>query len=176
MHHARSPRSLKVATRPPADAIVALRSMGRRWRGLLAGVADDEGSEDLAFRAALDGRSAVDHLVAATRGFTFLGRALEQTLTEQDPVLHPAVADPDAREWGEVAGTVEERLLELVWEADALADRAGRVTATDWGRAARVAGHDDATTNALALLWDAVDSSLAHLKAAEHVLAEVRGH
>lgn len=160
--------------RPPADAIVALRSMGRRWRGLLAGVADDDGSDDLAFRAALDGHSAVDHLVAATRGFTFLGRALEQALTEQDPVLHPAVADAHAREWGDVGGTVEERLVELVWEAEALADRAGRVTAADWGRAARVAGQD-ATTNALALLWDAVDSAITHLNAAEHVLAEVRG-
>jgi hypothetical protein len=163
-----------MAVRPPADAIVALRSMGRRWRGLFAGLIEDESPDALAHRVGSTGHAALDHVVAATRGFTFLGRALEQTLTEDDPVLHPAVADPTAREWGDPGGTVEERLAELAWEADALADRARKVTAEEWALQARVADHD-ANVSTLALLWDAVDSAVTHLKAAEHVLAEVRG-
>ena len=163
-----------MAPRPPADGVVALRSMGRRWRGLFAGLGDDESPDALAHRIGAAGRSPLDHVVAATRGFAFLGRALEQILTEDDPALHPAVADADAREWGDPGGTVEERLAELAWEADALADRVQHVSADAWNRHARVAGAD-ATASALAVLWDAVDSAVDHLKQAERVLAEVRG-
>lgn len=163
-----------MTVRPPADAIVALHSMGRRWRGLFAGLGEDESPDALAHRVGSNGHAAIDHLVAATRGFTFLGRSLEQTLTEDDPVLHPAVADPAAREWGDPGGTVEERLAELAREADALADRAAKVSAEEWGGHARVAGQD-ATTSTLAILWDAVDGAVGHLRSAEQVLREVRG-
>jgi len=160
--------------RPPSDAVVALRSMGRRWRGLFAGLGEDERPDDLAHRVGSDGHAALDHLTAATRGLTFLGRALEQTLIEEDPVLHPAVADAGEREWGAAAGSLEEALVELDHVAEALAHRAERVTASEWGRQARVA-RSDATTSALAVLWDAVDSAVAHLRAAERTLREVRG-
>jgi hypothetical protein len=163
-----------MSTRPPADAVVALRSLGRRYRGLFAGLGADESPDDLAHRNGSDGRSALDHVVTATRTITFLGRALEQTLVEDDPVLHPAVADAARREWPDATGTVEDRVSELAWEADALADRVQHVAAADWGRHARVADHD-ATTSAAAVLWDAVDSAVEHLKAAERTLGEVRG-
>jgi hypothetical protein len=163
-----------VAIRPPADAVVALRSLGRRFRGLFAGLGEDESPDDVAHRVGADGRAAVDHIVGATRTIVFLGRAVEQLLLEEDPVLHPAVADPAARTWeGERGGTVEDLLAELGWEADALADRVDHVPAADWGRAARVTGRDD-TVTASAVLWDAVDSAVAELKAAERTLAEVR--
>ncbi len=160
--------------RPPADAVVALRSLGRRYRGLFAGLGDDESPDDLAHRNGADGRSALDHVVAATRTIAFLGRAVEQTLVEDDPVLHPAVADPAEREWPDAEGTVDERVSELAWEADQLADRATKVAAADWGRAARVAGQD-ASVTASDVLWDAVDSAVAHLKSAEQTLRQVRG-
>jgi hypothetical protein len=163
-----------VPNRPPADAVVALRSLGRRYRGLFAGLGDDESPDDLAHRNGADGRSALDHVVAATRTITFLGRALEQTLVEDDPVLHPAVADPTEREWPDAEGTIDERVSELAWEADHLADRATKVAAAAWGRVARVAGQD-ATVAASDVLWDAVDSAVAHLKSAEQTLGEVRG-
>lgn len=148
--------------------------MGRRWSEVFANDGEAPTADDLAHRIGADGHAALDHLIASTRGFTLLGRALEQTLTEDHPVLHPAVADPAARAWGDATGTVEERLAELAWEADALADRAGRVTADEWGRAAQVAGHD-ATTSALAVLWDAVDSAITHLQRAQQTLREVGG-
>ena len=164
-----------MANRPPSDAVVALRSLGRRYRGLFVGLGDDESPDDLAHRVGPEGRSAGDHVVAATRSITLLGRALEQVLIEDDPVLHPAVVDRTEREWeGDSGGTVDDRLAELGWEADALADRAERVTAADWARQARVAGRD-ATVGALAILWDAVDSAIEHLKQAEQTLAAVRG-
>jgi hypothetical protein len=163
-----------MAPRPPSDAVVALRSLERRYRGLFAGLSEDEAPDDLAHRNGADGRSALDHVVAATRTLTFLGRALEQTLIEDGPVLHPAVADPAEREWPDASGTVEERLSELAWEADHLAQQADRVPAQDWSRQARVAGHDH-TISAAAILWDAVDTAVDHLKSAERVLSEVRG-
>jgi len=163
-----------VAPRPPADAVVALRSLSRRYRGLFAGLSEDESPDDLAHRIGAGGRSALDHVVAATRSITFLGRAVEQTLVEDDPVLHPAVLDAAEREWPDATGTVEERVDELAWEADALADRVEHIGADQWSRAARVASHDQ-TTTALAILWDAVDTAVAHLRNAQATLDEVRG-
>ena len=160
--------------RPPADAVVALRGLERRYRGLFAGLEDDESPEDLAHRNGADGRSALDHVAAATRTLSFLGRGVEQALVEDDPVLHPAVADPAEREWPAAQGTVEDALAELGRAAGALADRVGHVSAADWDRHVRVAGHD-ATTTPLAVLWDAVDSAITHLKQASTTLAQVRG-
>lgn len=159
--------------RPPADAVVALRSLGRRFRALFAGREGDESPEDLAHRNGRDGRSALDHVAAATRTITFLGRALEQALVEDDPVLHPAVSDPAERDWPDATGSVDERVSELAGEADALADRVEHVSASDWGRQARVARHD-APVSALALLWDAVDSAVAHLHQAEQAMQDAR--
>jgi hypothetical protein len=163
-----------VTIRPPADAVVALRSFDRRFRGLFAGLEDDESPEDLAHRNGSDGRSALDHVVAAARTLTFLGRALDQVLHEDDPVLHPAVLDRDEREWPDATGSVEERVSELAWEAGLLAERIERVSADDWSRRGRVARHD-ATASATAILWDAVDSAVEHLRAAERTMREVRG-
>ncbi|MEO7429870.1 MAG: hypothetical protein ABIY48_10880, partial [Acidimicrobiales bacterium] len=153
--------------------VVALRSLRRRYRELFSGLGADESPDDLADRNGSDGRSALDHVVAATRTITFLGRALEQVLVDDDQVLHPAALDPAEREWPDATGTVDERISELAGEADALADRAGGVAAHDWARAARVADRD-ATVSALSLLWDAVDTAVEHLKGAERVLAEAR--
>lgn len=163
-----------MSPRPPSDAVVALRSLGRRYRALFAGLGADESPDDLAHRNGSDGRSALDHVVAATRTITFLARALEQVLVDEDPILHPAVADAARREWPDASGTVEDRVSELAGEADALAGRAEHVPAADWARHGRVADHD-ATTSAGAILWDAVDSAVEHLKAAERTLSEVRG-
>lgn len=163
-----------MAARPPSDAVVALRSLGRRYRGLFAGLAHDESPDDLAHRNGSDGRSALDHAAAATRTITFLGRALDQALVDDDAVLHPGVVDPAEREWPDATGTVDDGIDELARSADQLADRADRASASEWARAARVAGHD-ASVSALAILWDAVDSAIEHLKAAERTLREVRG-
>lgn len=135
---------------------------------------EGESADDVAHRHGPSGRSALDEVVGATRTITFLGRALEQILVDDDPILHPAVLDATEREWPDGTGTVEERVSELAWEADALADRAAHVAASDWSRQARVAGRD-ATVSALSVLWDAVDSAVGHLRQAEQTLANVGG-
>jgi hypothetical protein len=166
---------LSVTARPPADAVVALRSLGRRWRGLFAGLGEDESPDDLAHRIGGDGRSALDHTVRATRTISLLGRAVEQALVADDAVLHPAVGDPSQREWkDQTTGTVDDAIAELAHEAERLADRVDRVTADEWRRRARVAGRD-ADVAPLDVLWDAVDSAVAELRAAERTLREVRG-
>lgn len=164
-----------MAHRPPNDAVVALRSLGRRWRGLFAGLGEDEAPDDLAHRPGADGRSAIDHAVHATRTLSLLGRAVEQALVDDDAILHPAVADPAQRTWEPVGDvTVDAAIDELAHEAERLADRVERVTADEWTRRARVAGHD-ADVSPLEVLWDAVDTALAERKAAESTLREVRG-
>lgn len=164
-----------MGARPPGDAVVALRSMGRRWRGLIAGLGEDESPDDLAHRPGASGHSAVDHGVHATRTISLLGRAVEQALVDDDAVLHPAVGDPAQRIWESPdASSVDDVIDELVHEANRLADRVERVTAPEWQRRARVAGQD-ADVGPLDLLWDAVDSAVSDLRAAEATLLEVRG-
>jgi hypothetical protein len=75
---------------------------------------------------------------------------------------------------GQAAASVEDALEELVHEADRLADRVERVLGQQWQRRARVAGQD-ADVGTLEVLWDAVDSAVTDLKAAEATLREVRG-
>jgi hypothetical protein len=162
-----------MATRPPSDAVVALRSMGRRWRGLFAGLDEDESADALAQRTGGDGRSALDHATHATRTLSLLGRALEQVVVDDEAVLHPAVANDTEREWPSSASGVDETIDELVREAERLADRAEGVTAGDWARRASVAGGGE--VDALGVLWDAVDSAVSDLRAAEATLREVRG-
>lgn len=164
-----------MANRPPADAVVALRSLGRRWRGLFAGLGEDESPDDLAHRVGSDGQSALDHAARATRTISLLGRAVEQALVDDHAILHPAVGDPSQRQWDDQAlGGVDDTIAELAHEAERLADRVAHVSADEWTRRARVAGQDT-DVGPLELVWDAVDSSVAELNAAERTLREVRG-
>ena len=158
-----------MATRPPADAIVALRSLERRFRGLFAGLGEDESPDDVAHRKGADGRSALEHVVAATGAVEAAGRDLERALLEDEPTV-PGGTGADA---GPATGTVEDRLRGLAAATTAVAERADRVGAREWARTAQRA--DDGTTvTAAALLWAGVDRAVEHLKAAERTLAEVR--
>lgn len=157
-----------MSPRPPSDGVVAVRSLPRRFRGLFAGLGEDESPDALARRPAADGWSALGHLVAATRALAAGGRALEQVLTADDAVVDPIEVDtPPAPE-----GTLDDRLSELGWEADALADRADRASAEEWGRRAQLRGGAEAS--ALDLLWTGIDAAVGHLRSAERVLVEVR--
>jgi len=149
-------------TRPPADAVVALRSLGRRFRGLFAGLEDDESPDDLGHRPGADGRSAVDHVVAATGMITSRGRDLQDALAGRAPGGDRSANVAPAG--GDGSGTAEAVVAELAQAAGALADRLDHVSADDWGR-----------EGALPTLWDAVDTAVAHLRDAERTLAEVRG-
>ena len=102
-----------MSARPPSDAVVALHSMGRRWRGLFAGLDEDESADALATRPGADGHSALDHATHATRTLSLLGRALEQIVVDSDAVLHPAVTDASKREWPAATAGVDAAIDEL---------------------------------------------------------------
>jgi hypothetical protein len=158
-----------MSLRPPRDAAVALRSLPRRFRGLFAALDEDESPDALARRTVSDGTSAIGHLIGASQVVADTHRALAEVLTVDDPLIEP-IADETPLD---PSGTIEERVSELGWETDALADRVDQVSADEWGRRARAGGGADAMS-AVDLLWRGVDAAVAHLKGAERTLTEAR--
>jgi len=158
----------------PSDAVVALRSLERRYRGLFAGLGEDESPDDLAHRS-LHGWSALDHIVAAARAISGADRALAAVLTHDDATLSPEDVDPAARpKPGAPTGPVHERLSELGLDANAAADHIGKVASEDWDRTGTIAG-SGRTLTALDIARQAVDAGVTHLREAEQVLATLRG-
>jgi hypothetical protein len=160
-----------VTPRPPSDGVVALRSLPRRFRALFAGLGEDESPDALAHRAGDDGSTALGHLAAATGALTAGASGLGQVLVADDPTVDPIPVGPV----GSATGTVEERLAQLGWEADALAERVEHLGADAWARQAHVAGTGAGIAiSAADLLWQAVDAAVEHLRAAEHTLDQAR--
>lgn len=157
----------------PADIAVALRGLERRYRGLFAGLGEDESPDDVA-RRTVEGWSAIEHVVAGAWGIAAADRALASVLVDDTPVLNPGDVDLAARpKPGGVTGTLHERLAELGFEANVAADRVEATAARDWARTGVVEG-DHHTVTALDLARMAVDSGVTHLRAAEQVLSAVR--
>jgi hypothetical protein len=144
-----------MAPRPPSDAVVALRSLGRRFRALFAGLGEDESPDDLARRSGPDAWSARDHLVAATDAIAEAARAIAGPLA----LTLPLPAGPIG-----ASTTVDDDVDELAAWAGALADGVEHVAADDWAR-----------SGAATPLWTAVDAAVEHLREAQRTLAEVRG-
>jgi hypothetical protein len=159
----------------PADAAVALRSLERRYRGLFAGLGDDESPDEVAHRKAGNGWTAVEHVVAAAWTIAACNRALQRVLREDTPHLDPTDVDPALRDRpGSVSGTVHERLAELGLEANAMADQIDKVPAKDWERLGLLDDSSGRRVSALDIVRSAVDAGITHLRAAEYVLNEVR--
>lgn len=159
----------------PSDAVVALRSLERRYRGLFAGLAEDESPDDLAHRRAGEW-SAIEHVVAATRFIARANRALATVLTADSPPVAAADVDPAASpRLTAPTGPLDERLAELGSEANALADHIAHVPSGDWSRPAIIDDSSGRTITALDIARAAVDAGVTHLRDAEKVLAAVRG-
>jgi hypothetical protein len=158
----------------PADAAVALRSLDRRYRAVFLGHEDDEAPDELAHRQGPDGWSALAHVVAAARGLATCSESIARVIAEEAPVLEPSAVDPDRIPADpSPTGSVDERVSELAWEADALADQIKRVPANRWGRSGRIAGTGHAV-GSLDLVRAAVEAGVTHLKAAEQTLEAAR--
>jgi hypothetical protein len=159
----------------PSDAVVALRSFERRYRALFADLEEGESPDDLARRPAADGWSAIEHVVAASRGIAGYGRALATVFQVDDPRL--AVGDVDVTTTPrphQPTGTVHERLAELGIEANEVAELAQHKDAKEWQRTGTLGDGAGGTVTALDLVRAAVDVGVQHLRAAERVLAAVR--
>lgn len=158
-----------MTVRPPSDAAVTVRSLPRRFRGLFAGLSDDESPDALAVRATEDGTTALGLLVAAIGGVTTASAGLGALLA------HDGASVPNPVHTAEPpTGTVEERLAELGWEADALAEQVDCVAADAWTHRGVLTSTGQAIT-ALELLWRGVDGAVDALRRAERTLATVRG-
>jgi hypothetical protein len=159
----------------PSDALVALRSLDRRYRGLFAGLGDDESPDDLAHRRYGDW-SAADHVVAAGRFIARANGALARVLTADSPTVAASDVDPTASSSPSAPpGPVDGLVAELAAEANAMADRIERVPGGDWMRTAVVDQASGSTLTALDIVRAAVDSGVTHLREAEKLLATVRG-
>ena len=159
---------LDVSRLSPGDAVAALRSYPRRFRGLLTSLDEDERSDDLVHRAGPDGLSAVEHADHAARSMAILGEALRQVLVQDEPTLLPAVADDSAREWQMAAqpSSLDAVLDFLSVECNALGDLVERTSAEAWARKGVVAGSGQRMT-ALDIVREAVRTGSDHLRAAE---------
>jgi hypothetical protein len=157
----------------PSDIVVTLRGLERRYRGLFAGLGEDESPEDVAHRS-YGGWSPIEHVVAAAWAISAVDRALAAVLTDDSPALDAADVDPAARpKPGAVTGTVHERLAELGLEANAAADRVEATPAGDWQRTG-VVGGSGRTLTGLDIARLAVEAGVDHLRAAERVIGAVR--
>lgn len=168
--------SLSSSHLSPDDAAVAVRSFPRRFRAVLARPDDDEARVDpdeLARRVGPDGRSAVDHLLAADGVLALTDRALEQVRSDPDPVLHPGVADLAGASFDDPHSALGSLLDQLEATATGLAARIDGVPTDDWARQVRVAGQD-AAVGVLDVVRDAVDVAAGHLRAAERTIQAVR--
>jgi hypothetical protein len=157
----------------PSDIVVALRGLERRFRGLFAGLGEDETPDDVAHRV-VGGWSPIEHIVAAAWDIAAADRALAAVLTSDTPTLAAADVDPAARpKPGAVTGSVHERLAELGLEANAATDRVDATPSRDWARTG-VVESTGRTVTALDIARQAVDAGVSHLRAAEEALASVR--
>jgi hypothetical protein len=166
---------MDLSTLAPSDAVVALRGLERRYRGLFAGIGEDESPDDVARRPAGNGWSALEHVVAAAWAISAASRSLDLVLHQDSPLLDATDVDPGARpKPGPASGLLPDRLAELGLEANALADRTDNVAAKDWDRLGLLDDSSGRRVSALDILRAAVDAGVTHLRAAEFTLAEVR--
>jgi hypothetical protein len=167
--------SLDLSRLSAGDAEVALRSFGRRYRAELQPVGDDDRIDELAARLGPDGESALGVVSDVTRTLGLLASEIHRTLTVDEPVLHPAVADASARRWDvPPPESVDEALVLLDHELDDLLRIMGEAGNTDdWTRTGTVAG--GGTRSALDLLKEAVRVGSDGVDRVRGVLASVRG-
>ncbi|MDP9020035.1 MAG: DinB family protein [Actinomycetota bacterium] len=155
------------------DALVALRSFPRRWRSVLAVLADDpEAAELVRRRPDPSSWSVVEHAWYVADLLEWHRQRVERTRASERPVL----ADDDPLRWPDERGYRRRELraaLDAITEAaTGLAATLERLQGDDWLRVARV-GDEDVTL--LDMARHAVHESAYHLRAAERTVRAVRG-
>lgn len=155
----------------PPDAVVAVRSLPRRWRGAFAKAGDEEDTEALLRRRPASGASAVELACRVAEVLGLLERHVRRASVSEQPDLLPADVDPAA-----VAACAErasgEVLDQLSGASETLATSLDRVPSGAWLRPATLDGH---LTDLRGLARAAVHEGTHHLRDVERVLREVRG-
>jgi len=156
----------------PPDAVVAVRSLPRRWRGAFAKAGDEEDSEALLRRRPPEGgASAVELACRVAEALGLLERHVRRAKVSEQPDLSPAdveagaVATCSERASGEV-------LDQLSGAAEALASTLDGVPAGAWLRPATLDGR---LTDLRGLARAAAHEGTHHLRDVERVIREVRG-
>ena len=162
----------------PSDAVVALRSLPRRFRAALAPPEREEPDvpadpDDLAHRPGSDGASALDHALRAARAIEAARMAAHTVLTVEGPAVDLTALDAPAGGLADGA-TTEQALRELDDAISRMADEISHVDAASWNRLGTIAGANGSVT-ALDVVRQAVDCAVTHLKAAERTLDALRG-
>ena len=156
----------------PPDAVVAVRSLPRRWRGAFAKAGDEEDIEALLRRRPADGGpSALEHACSVVVALVLLDRHVRRASVEDGPDLAPA--EVPASEVAACAGRSPEAVLGgLAAAADALAATLDGVPSDAWLRPATLDGRP---TDIRGLARAAAHEGTHHLREAERTLREVRG-
>jgi len=156
----------------PRDTVVAVRSLPRRWRGLVAKAGDNEDTEDLLRRRSADGGpSTLEHACRVAAVMRLLDGHVRRTAVSDQPDLSPA--DAPAGEVEACAGKAPDAVLDqLAGGAEALAATLDGIPSGAWLRPATLDGR---LTDVRGLARAAAHEGTHHLREAERVLQEVRG-
>ena len=141
----------------PLDAIVALRSLGRRFAALVPPPDPDSGGEGINDE---DRRLVMAEAGRAAADIDAIGTDLRRVLVSDRPVVHTS-GDLGAEGQGDVDS--------LRAAADSVADLAAAQPASAW---ARVGLRDGAPVSAADLLREAVHAGVHRLRAAQRALAQ----
>ena len=139
----------------PSDAVVALHSFPRRWRGLLALAGEDDDPEGVLRRRPPDGSPSVQELLDETAALLVAADAQLRGILGGSP--------------GGPASGGGSGIEALTAAAGALAARVEAVDSDEWERA------DGAGTTALDVVRQAVAAASDNLRQAERTLAQVKG-
>jgi hypothetical protein len=157
----------------PSDAVVALRSLSRRWRAATA-LADREDDDVLRRRPSPEVWSVLEYAAHTRDAIAVNGWAMGRTLDEDHPVFEWPGEDVREKAAAGYSSLAPEAVVdELAANAGRAAERAERVDAGDWRRTASIPdAHGD--VDALWFLHHAVHEGTHHLRDVERVLRDVR--
>ncbi len=164
--------TLDLSALSPQDGIAALRSYPRRFSALLCPISGDDTWISIITRPGPEGMSALDITRACATRISDLSQALDVILIEQSPQLPGTLAEP-ATVVASGTQDVPAQLRALDAATSALASRAERVPAGDWGRAAHL-DSSDGELSALDVLREAVRTGSDGLHKVEETINSVR--
>jgi hypothetical protein len=153
----------------PADAAITMRSLRRRFGGILVPPGDDDRPDDVVHRRPAGGLSAVEHAAWVAQALPRLGEVLRTMLIGTNPSVDLPPLDPDPPGEGS-EDPAADMVARVAAAAEPLADAIDKVPGGDWVRTGQAGG---ATVTALDVAQGAVELAIHHLRAAEATVAEV---